>query len=79
MPIHNWIATITSCVAAWYLTSTADNFADAFAKVVEYKPFARYREPTTGLVTVEWDKKDPEGEYQTLEQERKLELTRLLE
>ncbi|MFC1730893.1 hypothetical protein ACFL6I_11215 [candidate division KSB1 bacterium] len=52
---------------------------DAFAKVVDYKPFARYKEPSNGLVTTEWDKTDPEGRYKTLEKEGKLELTRLVQ
>ncbi|MBR9683780.1 hypothetical protein GOV03_04545 [Candidatus Woesearchaeota archaeon] len=52
---------------------------DAFASVVGYKPFARYKEPSYGLVTVEWDKQDSERKYKELEQEGKLELTKLLE
>ena len=52
---------------------------DAFAKVVEYQPFARYQEPTSGLITTEWDKVDPSGRYQALQKEGKLELTKLLE
>ena len=51
---------------------------EAFARVVEYKPFARYQEPSSGLVTTEWDKKDPSARYQELQKEDKLELTRLL-
>jgi len=50
---------------------------DAFAKVVEYNPFASYREPSSGLVTVEWDKIDPNGRYKELQKEGKLELTLL--
>lgn len=49
----------------------------AFAKVVEYKPFARYRKD--GLVTTEWDKVDPEGRYKKLQEKGELELTRLIE
>ena len=52
---------------------------DAFAKVVEYKPFARYQESTDGLVTTEWDKVNPNGRYQELQAEGKTELIRLLE
>lgn len=52
---------------------------DAFSRVVEYKPFARYREPDSGLITTEWDKKDPNLRYQVLLKKGKLELTRLLE
>jgi hypothetical protein len=57
----------------------SSELTDAFSQVVEYKPFARYKEPSSGLVTVEWDKQDPQGRYKALEQEGKLELTRLLE
>ncbi len=49
---------------------------DAFAEVVEYKPFARYKEPT-GMVTTEWDKVNPDGRYRELQAESKPELTRL--
>jgi hypothetical protein len=51
---------------------------NAFSKVVEYKPFARYVESDNNLVTIEWDKVDPEGRYKSLEKEGKKELTRLL-
>ncbi len=50
---------------------------DAFAKVVGYQPFAKYKEPNSGLVTTEWDKIDPNGRYQDLQKEDKLELTYL--
>lgn len=36
---------------------------DAFAKVVEYRPFCRYISNESGLLTFEWDKKDPEGRF----------------
>ena len=52
---------------------------DAFARVVEYKPFAKYREPSDGVVTTEWAKNDSAERYRQLQQEGKLELTRLLE
>lgn len=75
----------------FYITWSPDQFllvtskeydqelVDAFAKVVEYEPFVRYKEPATGLITTEWDKVDPQKRYQELETEGKLELTRLLE
>lgn len=50
----------------------------AFSRVVEYNPFARYIEPDTRLVTVEWDKMGNDRRYQQLQSEGKLELTRLL-
>jgi hypothetical protein len=52
---------------------------NAFAKVVGYAPFARYREPDSKLVTTEWDKVNPDGRYQALQKEGKLELTKLLD
>jgi hypothetical protein len=42
---------------------------DAFSKVVEYKPFCKYVEPDSKLITVEWDKKDPKGRFAELQQE----------
>ena len=66
-----------------FLLVTAKKYSqeliDAFAKVVEYKPFVRYKEPESGMITTEWDKVDPEGRYQELQEEGKLELTKLLE
>ncbi len=52
--------------------------AHAFATVVEYQPFCRYRSRKTRLVTVEWDKVDPEGRYKELEHDPTvLDLTRI--
>ena len=72
-----------SWVQGMFLLVTAKDYdqalVDAFAKVVEYKPFARYKEPVNGLITTEWDKVNPSGRYQELQKEGKLELTRLLE
>ena len=43
---------------------------DAFATVVEYRPFCKYRHRTTEqLITYEWDKKDPEGRLAELQQD----------
>ena len=52
---------------------------DAFARVAEYKPFARYKEPDSGMITTEWDKIDPNNRYQELQRDGKSELIRLLE
>ncbi|MFC1649019.1 hypothetical protein ACFL1B_06230 [Nanoarchaeota archaeon] len=53
--------------------------AEAFAKIVEYEPFARYREPDQDIVTVEWAKEDADARFEKLQLEGKLELTRLPE
>jgi hypothetical protein len=37
---------------------------DAFSKVLEYKPFCRYSRD--GIITVEWDKVDPQSRLNTL-------------
>lgn len=41
---------------------------DAFAKVVGYQPFCHYK--SGGLVTVEWDKDNPELRLEELKQEQ---------
>jgi len=47
---------------------------DAFAKVVEYRPFCRYVDDN-GMLTFEWDKNDPSGRSVELQSEGKRELT----
>ena len=47
---------------------------EAFAKVVGYKPFAKYIESSNGLVTTEWDKDNPKGRYKELQEEGKINL-----
>jgi len=49
---------------------------NAFSKVVEYNPFCRYQEES-GLITYEWDKRDPDGRYAELEREEKINLERI--
>lgn len=49
---------------------------DAFAKVVGYQPFCRYRE-RGGLITVEWDKDDPNGRFKKLIEEKRTNLEHL--
>jgi len=46
---------------------------DAFAKVVEYRPFCRYVNEY-GLLTFEWDKKDPSGRFAELQAAGETEL-----
>ncbi len=47
---------------------------DAFAKVVEYRPFCRYVNKRSGLLTFEWDKKDPDGRFAKLQNDKESEL-----
>ncbi len=41
---------------------------EAFATVVEYKPYCKYRSKVSGLITYEWDKEDPKGRFAELQQ-----------
>jgi len=50
---------------------------EALAKVVEYKPFCKYVEPSSSLPTYEWEKINPEKRYQDLQKEGKIDLERL--
>jgi len=43
---------------------------DAFTKIVEYKPFCRYVSIKSGLLTFEWDKKDPESRFDALKNDK---------
>lgn len=53
-----------------FLLVTMEKFSqllvDAFARVVEYRPFCRYV-TSEGLTTVEWDKENPTGRFATLQ------------
>lgn len=42
---------------------------EAFAKVVEYKPFCKYRYRSNGLATYEWAKNDPEDRFEALQKD----------
>lgn len=55
----------------------SEELVRGFTKVVEYDPFCKYSEEN-GLVTVEWDKVDPEKRYRELENQGKKELTRIV-
>lgn len=44
---------------------------DAFARVVEYKPFCRYERD--GMVTVEWDKVSPQSRFEELQHETEVQ------
>ncbi len=53
---------------------------EAFARIVEYRPFCRYEGKTdngTSVITYEWDKKDPNGRYVELQEEGKKNLQRV--
>ena len=49
---------------------------EAFAKILEYRPFCRYINEHE-LLTIEWDKKDPERRFIKLEKENKMELQKI--
>jgi len=51
---------------------------DAFAAVVEYKPFCRYICTSTGLLTYEWAKKDSARRFAELQQDDGVEELELL-
>jgi hypothetical protein len=59
------------------MTQEEQELIDAFAKVVEYRPFCSYTSKENDLLTFEWDKKDPEGRYKKLEEEGELNLKRV--
>lgn len=65
-----------------FLLVTSKNYdsdlIEAFARVVEYRPFARYKESDSNLITTEWDKINPEERYNELLTQNKSDLTRLL-
>lgn len=50
---------------------------DAFARVIGYKPFARYTEPGNKMITTEWDKINPDKRFEELKTKGKFELIRL--
>lgn len=54
----------------------SQELVDAFTAVVEYPPFCRFTHPDS-LVTVQWDKNDPEGRFRELEEEGFPDLQRL--
>lgn len=49
------------------MTQEEQGLIDAFANVVEYRPFCSYTSKESGLLTFEWDKKDPEGRFTKLQ------------
>ena len=58
--IHNYLMMIS-------LLRDERELIEAFATVVEYRPFCKYRHKTTEqLTTYEWDKEDPEGGFEKL-------------
>jgi hypothetical protein len=54
----------------------SDELVKGFARVVDYEPFCRYTEDN-GLITVEWDKINPEGRFKELATEGKKDLSRI--
>jgi len=61
-----------------FLLLSMDNdepaLVEAFAAVVEYRPFCRYRSKESGLLTYEWDKNDAQGRLQALQEQGEAEL-----
>lgn len=49
---------------------------EAFAKVVEYRPFCRYLDEH-GMLTFEWDKSDPNGHFANLQKGKVTKLQRI--
>ncbi len=58
------------------MTQVEPALTEAFAKVLEYRPFCRYIDKN-GLLTIEWDKVDPEKRFIQLEQEGMAQLQRI--
>lgn len=48
----------------------SQELVDAFAKVVGYQPFCRYERDD--MVTVEWNKNDPQGRFTELQKEQEI-------
>jgi len=51
------------------MTQEEQELVEAFAKVVEYRPFCRYLEK--GFLTFEWDTTDPTGRFAELQNDNK--------
>ena len=64
----------------WYLLVSMSReepaLIEAFARVVEYRPFCRYINED-GLLTFEWNKQDPEECFAELQEEEVKELQRV--
>lgn len=59
------------------MTLEEQSLIDAFAKVVEYRPFCSYISKESGLLTFEWDKKDPNGRFAELQKTGEANLRRV--
>jgi hypothetical protein len=71
--VITWIRDIFLLVS---MTKEETELIDAFAKVVGYRPFCCYIEKP-GVITFEWDKKDPEGRFASLKKEGKNQLKKV--
>ncbi|MGD0576987.1 MAG: hypothetical protein ABSA74_02865 [Candidatus Staskawiczbacteria bacterium] len=72
---------ITWVPDAFLLLSMAqeeDALVEAFARVVEYRPFCRYKSKESGLLTFEWDKQSPEDRFAELQREGEKDLRRVV-
>ncbi len=48
------------------MSESSEELVEAFASVLEYRPFCKYRD-VNGLPTVEWSKVDPEERFTQLQ------------
>ena len=55
------------------MSQEEQELVDAFAKIVEYRPFCRYVNES-GLLTFEWDKNDPKGRFLELQSTKETDL-----
>jgi len=63
-----YITWITNTFLLISLSQEEPALIEAFARVVEYRPFCRYVSENN-LITFEWDKEDPEGRFMQLSNE----------
>ena len=54
-----------------------ETVVDALSKVVEYRPFCKYKEPESLLTTYEWDKLDPGNRYEEIKTEGKIDIQKI--
>ncbi|MFH1710716.1 MAG: hypothetical protein ABH840_00220 [Nanoarchaeota archaeon] len=68
-----WVANVLLLLTSKEYNQT---LVDAFSKVVDYKPFVRYQEPS-GEITTEWDNLNPKKRYDEIWHEGKRDITLL--
>jgi hypothetical protein len=55
-----------------------DALIQAFAAVLGYRPFCKYVSKISGMLTMEWDKIDPEGRFAELQADKECSLLQRL-